>query len=207
MDDDVDTVLTAVGGRLRALRQKRNLTLTALAEATGISISTLSRLESGQRRPSLELLLPLARAHRVALDDLIGAPATGDPRVHAIPVERHGMTIVPLTRELTGLQAFKHVIPAGRRTDPELRTHVGYEWLYVLSGKLRLMLAEHDLVLAAGEAAEFDTRTPHWFGSADGRPVEFITLFGPQGERLHVRARSRNRSERASAAGTQISGG
>lgn len=84
---------------------------------------------------------------------------------------------------------------------------MGYEWLYVLSGKLRSMLAEHDLVLAAGEAAEFDTRTPHWLGSADGRPVEFITLFGPQGERLHVRARSRNRSERASAAGTQISGG
>jgi transcriptional regulator with XRE-family HTH domain len=199
MSDDVDTVLTAIGGRLRALRQKRNLTLTALAESTGISISTLSRLEAGLRKPSLELLLPLARAHGVALDELVGAPSTGDPRVHATPVERFGMTIIPLTRELVGLQAFKMVISAGRRTTPELKSHDGYEWLFVLGGKLRLRLAEHDLVLASGEAAEFDTRTPHWFGSADGKAVEIITLFGPQGERLHVRARTRSRAGRDSA--------
>ena len=60
-------------------------TLAQLAEATGISVSTLSRLESGRRRPTLELLLPLARAHQVPLDELVGAPATGDPRVHARP--------------------------------------------------------------------------------------------------------------------------
>ncbi len=197
MAEDDDGVLTAVGPRLRALRQKRGATLAALAETTGISISTLSRLESGQRKPTLELLLPLAKAHRVALDELVGAPPTGDPRVHATPVERHGMSIVALTRDLTGLQAFKLVIPAGQRTDPEQRTHEGYEWLYILSGRLRLLLAEHDLVLGAGEAAEFDTRTPHWFGSADGRSVEFLSLFGPQGERMHVRARSRQPARRA----------
>lgn len=196
MTDDVDSVLTAVGGRLRALRQKRNLTLTALAATTDISLSTLSRLESGQRKPSLELLLPLARAYGVALDELVGAPPTGDPRVHATPVERFGMTMIPLTRELVGLQAFKIVIPAGRRAEPDQKTHDGYEWLFVLSGKLRLLLGDHDLVLKPGEAAEFDTRTPHWFGSAEGRPVEFITLFGPQGERMHVRARTRSRGDR-----------
>ncbi|MGK5643448.1 cupin domain-containing protein, partial [Streptomyces sp. URMC 126] len=68
-------------------------------------------------------------------------------------------------------------------------THEGYEWLYVLSGRLRLALGEHDLVLGAGEAAEFDTRTPHGFANAGERPVEFISIFGPQGERMHVRAR------------------
>ena len=60
-----DAVLTSVGPRLRALRQQRGLTLVQLSEETGTSVSTLSRLESGQRRPTLELLLPLARAHQV----------------------------------------------------------------------------------------------------------------------------------------------
>ena len=185
-----DDVIAAVGPRLRALRQQRGATLAGLSETTGISVSTLSRLESGQRRATLELLLPLARAYQVPLDELVDAPATGDPRVYARPIRRFGQTIVPLSRQAGGMQAFKHVIPAGPVQPPEPKTHEGYEWLYVLSGRLRLVLGEHDLVLPAGEAAEFDTRVPHWFGSADGRPVEFLTIFGPQGERMHVRARS-----------------
>ena len=70
-----------------------------------------------------------------------------------------------------------------------MKTHEGYEWLYVLDGRLRVVLGEHDLVLTPGEAAEFDTRTPHWFGPVDGRGVEFLSLFGKQGERAHLRAR------------------
>ncbi|HEX3588858.1 MAG TPA: XRE family transcriptional regulator [Pseudonocardiaceae bacterium] len=193
MTDDLDTVLDAVGPRLRALRKERGETLAGLAATTGISVSTLSRLESGQRKPSLELLLPLARAYRVHLDELVGAPPTGDPRIHGKPLIRNGMTIVPLSGQPGGLQAYKNIVPPGGRTEPEPRTHEGYEWLYVLTGRLRLVLGEHDVVLRAGEAAEFDTRVPHWFGNADGRPVEFLSLFGPQGERMHVRAKPAGR--------------
>ena len=188
MDDDLGAVLATVGPRLRALRRQRDTTLAALAEATGISVSTLSRLESGQRRPTLELLLPLARAHGVPIDELVGAPPTGDPRVHMRPVSRHGMTLIPLTRRPGGVQAYKLIIPV-RRGSPEPQTHDGYEWLYVLDGQLRLVLGDQDLVLRPGEAAEFDTRVPHWFGSAGGRPVELLSLFGRQGERAHLRAR------------------
>jgi transcriptional regulator with XRE-family HTH domain len=191
---DIEDVLDAVGPRLRALRQQRGSTLAALSEATGISVSTLSRLESGKRRPSLELLLPLAKAHHVPLDELVDAPQTGDPRVHGRPITRDGMTIVPLSQQPGGLQAFKHIIPAtAQRGQPDQRTHDGYEWLYVLSGRLRLILGEHDLVLRSGEAAEFDTRVPHWFGNASARPVEFLSLFGPQGEQIHVAARASKR--------------
>ena len=180
-------VLDGVGGRLRELRKRRDVTLTALAERTGISVSTLSRLESGGRKPTLELLLPLARAYQVSLDDLVGAPSTADPRVHGTPVTRDGMTMVPLTNRPGGLRAYKLFI---RRTgDRTLRTHEGWEWLYVLEGRLRVILGEHDLVLGPGEAAEFDTRTPHWFGCAERRTVEVLSLFGPQGERMHLRAR------------------
>jgi transcriptional regulator with XRE-family HTH domain len=196
MNDEMETVLDAVGPRLRALRQEREITLTELSAETGISVSTLSRLESGQRRPTLELLLPLAQAYGVQLDELVGAPPTGDPRVNMRPVVRHGMTHVPLTPHASGIQAYKLIIPAGGRPFPdELRTHEGYEWMYVLSGRLRLMLGEHDLVLGPGEAAEFDTRVPHWFGSADAAPVELLSLFAPQGQRVHLRARPRRRGE------------
>jgi quercetin dioxygenase-like cupin family protein/DNA-binding XRE family transcriptional regulator len=190
MDGDLDHALAGVGTRLRTLRQQRDTTLAQLSAATGISVSTLSRLESGARRPSLELLLPLARAHGVTLDELVDAPPTGDPRVHLRPVTRHGMTMLPLTRRAGGIQAYKFVIsPGKRRNEPEPKAHEGYEWLYVLNGRLRVVLGEHDLVLAPGEAAEFDTRVPHWFGAADSQAVEFLSLFGKQGERAHVRAR------------------
>ena len=194
MHGDPDQTLAGVGPRLRALRREHETTLADLSAATGISVSTLSRLESGARRPTLELLLPLARAHGVTLDELVGAPPTGDPRVHLRPFTRHGMTVLPLTRRAGGIQAYKLVIPAGsRRAEPDQQTHEGYEWIYVLNGRLRLVLGEHDLVLSPGEAAEFDTRVPHWFGAADAEPAEFLSLFGSQGERAHLRARTRDR--------------
>ncbi|HEY2205169.1 MAG TPA: XRE family transcriptional regulator [Pseudonocardia sp.] len=184
-----DEVLRTVGPRLRALRRRNRTTLAQLAEATGISVSTLSRLESGRRRPTLELLLPLARAHHVQLDELVGAPATGDPRVHMRPVARHGTTYVPLSRRPGGVQAFKQIIPPyWPPGEPDLQVHEGYDWFYVLSGRLRLVLGERDLVLGPGEAAEFDTHVPHWFGNPGPEPVEILSLFGPQGERMHVRA-------------------
>jgi transcriptional regulator with XRE-family HTH domain len=190
VDEELDAVLGAVGPRLRALRRRRGVTITDVAATTGISASTLSRLESGGRRPNLELLLPLARAYGVALDELVGAPQTGDPRVHIRPVRRHGMTHIPLSRRAGGLQAFKLIIPA-RTEDPEPKTHEGYEWLYVLDGRLQLVLGDKNLVLTPGEAAEFDTHLPHWLGSAGPGPVELLVLFGVQGERAHLRVRSR----------------
>lgn len=190
MTSNLDAVLDAVGPRLRALRGQRNLTLADVSTASGISASTLSRLESGQRRPNLEILLPIAQVYGVPLDDLVGAPPTGDPRIHLRPIEHHGLTAIPLTRRPGGVQAFKMVLDGHLRgTEPDPQVHEGYEWLYILNGSLRLVLGDNDFVLGPGEAAEFDTRTPHWFASADGRSVELISLFGQQGERMHVRAR------------------
>jgi transcriptional regulator with XRE-family HTH domain len=201
-DGALEEILTAVGPRLRALRQQRGITLADLASATGISVSTLSRLECGQRRANLELLLPLARAHRVPLDELVGAPPAGDPRIQLRPIIRPGETIMPLSRRTGGIQAFKTIFSDDRRRARiEPRTHEGYEWLYVLTGRLRLVLAEHDIVLEPGEAAEFDTRVPHWFGPAGPEPTEILSLFGAQGERMHVRARPRARRS-AGGAGT-----
>ena len=187
---DASLPLGVVGVRLRSLRTARRVTLARVSADTGISVSTLSRLESGQRKPTLELLMPLARIYGVTLDELVGAPATGDPRVHMRPVRRHGATVIPLTERAGGLRAYKYILPADRTgAEPTPQTHEGYEWLYVLSGSLRLLLGEQELVLQPGEAAEFNTRTPHWMGNAGPEAVEFLALFGPQGERAHLRAR------------------
>ena len=193
MPDD-DDVLGTVGPRLRALRQRQGTTLAELSASTGISVSTLSRLESGQRRPTLELLLPLARAYGVALDDLVDAPPAGDPRIHPRPFDRDGVTMVPLTRGGGGLQAYKQVFPPRWPAEPpDLKVHEGYEWLYVLSGRVRLLLGRRDFVLDAGEVVEFDTRVPHAFANPFAEPAEVLSLFGPQGERMHVRARPATR--------------
>lgn len=188
MDDETEDVLDVVGSRLRALRRARGITLADLAVTIGVSESTLSRLESGQRRPTLELLLPLARTYDVPLDDLVGAPRTGDPRIHLKPIRRFGMVFVPLSRRPGGTQAFKMIIPArSEPLEPTPQTHEGFEWVYVLDGRLRLVLGERDLTLSPGEVAEFDTSLPHWLGSADGGSVELLVLFDLQGVRAHVR--------------------
>jgi transcriptional regulator with XRE-family HTH domain len=183
----VAAVLAEVGPRLKRVRVRRGLTLTELAAATGISKSTLSRLETGQRKPSLELLLPIAQVHQVPLDELVGAPEVGDPRIRLSPKMRKGRVVVPLTRQPSGMHAWKVLIPP-EPGEPELRTHEGHEWLYVLSGRLRLIVADGDITLSAGEVAEFDTGVPHWFGAAGDEPVEILSLLGRHADHVHVRA-------------------
>jgi len=189
----IPNVLAEVGPRLKRLRERRGITLTTLAAKTGISKSTLSRLESGQRKPSLELLLPLVEAHQVPLDELVGAPEVGDPRIRLKPRKRNGRLVFPLTQQSSGVQVWKVVIPPER--DRELRIHSGYEWLYVLSGRLRLILGENDITMGPGEVAEFDTLLPHWFGSDGDDAVEVLSIHASHGHRMHVRAAPRGKAK------------
>ncbi|QYM76479.1 helix-turn-helix domain-containing protein [Leucobacter luti] len=183
----VADALDRVAPRLRLLREQRGMSLSELSALTDVSKSTLSRLETGQRRPSLELLLPLSQVYRVPLDELVGAPPTGDPRIRLRPRLVNGRVVVPLTQHSGGQHAWKIVIPA-QASVPDPKAHDGYEWLYVLSGRLRLVLGDRDLELGTGEVAEFDTGEPHWFGSTGSEPAEVLSLFGPHGERAHTRA-------------------
>ncbi|NUL49366.1 helix-turn-helix transcriptional regulator [Cellulosimicrobium funkei] len=189
MNETPEQTLDAVGPRLKQMRLRRDVTLTQLAAETRISASTLSRLEAGLRRPTLEQLLPLARYYGVTIDSLVDAPRTADPRLDLRPMScPDGSVIIPLSRRPGGVQAYKFVRPTGNDdVVPDPRTHEGHDWVYVLNGTLRLILGDQDLRLKAGEAAEFDTRTPHWFGATSAGPVEYLCLVGRQGERAHLR--------------------
>jgi transcriptional regulator with XRE-family HTH domain len=182
----IAAALDQVGPRLKRLRTRRKLTLTAVAESTGISKSTLSRLETGHRRPTLELLLALSHVYRVPLDDLVAAPEEGDPRLRLKPGRVKGRTVIPLTRQPDGMQAWKIIIPTDKTT-PEPRAHDGHEWIYVLSGHMRVILGDQDMVLGPGEVVTFDTTEPHWFGSTGTEPAEILSIFGRPGERMTVR--------------------
>lgn len=178
-----------VGARLRTVRRSRGLTLDELASAAGMSASTLSRLESGKRQASLELLLPLTRRLGIRLDDLV-PQEQADPRVRRPVIRRDGLIIAPLAPEHSPISTYKITYPAGVDL-PELRVHDGYEWLYVVHGRLRLRLGEQDLVLGRGEAAEFDTRTPHAMSAAGGRPAQVISIFNEAGARMHTHTTGR----------------
>lgn len=184
-----EDVETRIRRRLRELRSERGLTLEQVASRAAIDVSTLSRLESGKRRLSLDHLPSLAQALEISVDELLAAPRREDPRVrpHARTVD--DLTFWPLTRKgpAAGVHAYKIRIAARRKRPPsELPVHEGHFWMYVLSGRMRLHLAEEDLIIEPGEAVEFSTWTPHWFGSSGDGPVELIALMGRQGERIHL---------------------
>ncbi len=183
-----ETVDGRVRRRMRELRGERGLTLQQVAARANIDVSTLSRLEAGKRRLALDHIPALAAALGVGTDDLLGSRPPQDPRVRREPRVHEHLTLWPLTNRgpAGGLQAYKVVVSAKRTTPPDpLPVHEGQDWLYVLSGRLRLLLGEQDLTIEPGEAVEFTTWTPHWFGAVDG-PVEAILIVGPQGERLHL---------------------
>ena len=175
--------------RLRELRLEQGLTLQQVSDRASIDISMLSRLESGKRRLALDHIPGLAAALGVSTDDLLGGAPASDPRVRGEPVTRDGLTMWPLTNRASGgLRTFKIRIGTKRTKPPrraDLRVHDGHDWMYVLDGRMRLLLGDQDLVVEPGEAVEFSTLTPHWFGSIDG-PVELIAVFGPHGERTHL---------------------
>jgi len=174
--------------RIRELRTAAGLTLQQVAAAAHIDVSTLSRLETGKRRLALDHIPALAAALGVSADELLGPAPRQDPRVRGEPRRFDGMTMWPLTNRgpAAGVHAYRIQVSSRRRKPPaELAVHDGHDWLYVLEGRLRLLLGDDDLTIEPGEAVEFATSTPHWFGALDG-PVALIGIFGAHGERAHL---------------------
>ncbi len=178
---DIETVVRT---RLRSLRTTLGLTLDELAARTNLSPSTISRVETGRRTIGLDILLPLARGLHVDLDSLLDVHADEDVVIRPVAARSDGRTTWTLSRATGRTLAVKmRLEPTARPPVP--RVHPGHDWFFVVEGRVRLLLGEREIVVEAGEAAEFATMTPHAFTAIDG-PAELIMIFDRDGERVHV---------------------
>jgi DNA-binding Xre family transcriptional regulator/quercetin dioxygenase-like cupin family protein len=185
-DSDLDGL---VRKRIRGLRVARGWSLDDLAARCYRSPSTLSRIETGQRRIALDQLAPIARALGTSLDQLVESVDDDDVVIRPQRDVVRGMTTWMLTREPGphGMTVAKMRVtkPAPQRGSDELRVHPGNDWFTVLSGTVVLVLGERTILVEAGQAAEFSTMIPHAFGT-DGGPAEILCIFDHDGQRTHL---------------------
>ena len=177
------TEMSHLSARLREMRAERGWTQDELARRAGLSKSYLSRIEDGERQPSLASLLSLAQAHGIGLASLFAA-STEEKRHCAVlragslpPQQGNGLTYTPLSRpeRAASMQPIRVTVSA-RRVGDEMYRHDGEEWLHVLSGTLRLALADEAHVLHPGDSAHFDARVPHRLSALDGDDAELILV-------------------------------
>jgi transcriptional regulator with XRE-family HTH domain len=173
--------------RLRGLRTARGWSIDELARRAHIGPSTISRLETGHRRITLDHLVTLARALNTTIDELLADEESEDVVIRPTRDSANGATYWMLTRhdDPAGRIVAKMRIPASKRL-PQPRVHPGREWFYVLHGTVRLVLGEREHLVEGGQAAEFDTMTPHSILGYGG-PAEILTIFDHHGERAHLR--------------------
>ena len=179
--DDLDALVRT---RLRSLRHALGWSLDVLGARSNLSPSTISRIETGKRTISLDVLLPLAAALQVDLDALLDVRSDDDVVIRPAPTRSGKRTTWLLSRPTGSTVAMKMRIEPSR-TKLEPRVHPGHDWFFVLEGRVRLLLGDREVVVEAGEAAEFGTMTPHSFTAIDG-PAELITIFDRDGQRAHV---------------------
>lgn len=190
--DESDEIERVVRARLRSLRNTLGLSLDGLAARANLSASTISRIETGKRAISLDVLLPLAGALQVDLDALLTAHRDDDVVIHPVPSGAGGPTTWMLSRPTSSTIAIKMRLEPTDRA-PEQRVHPGHDWFFVIEGRVRLLLGEREIVVATGEAAEFATMTPHALAAGDV-PAELIMIFDRDGQRAHVHHESRDGS-------------
>lgn len=182
--NELDQIEQVVRTRLRSLRRTLGLSLDELAARTNLSPSTISRVETGKRTISLDVLLPLAKALQVDLDELLDVRGDGDVVIRPTPNCSQNRTVWMLSRPTGSTTAIKLRLEPGRRAE-EQQVHPGHDWFFVTEGRVLLALGEREILVNAGEAAEFDTMTPHAIAAVDG-PAELIMLFDRDGLQAHV---------------------
>lgn len=178
---DVESVVRT---RLRSLRNTLGLSLDEVGDRTNLSPSTISRIETGKRTISLDVLVPLARALQVDLDALLDVDNDDDVVIRPTPNSAGHITTWLLSRPTGNTIAIKMRIEPTPRT-PEQQVHPGHDWFFVTAGSVRLLLGDRELIVETGEAAEFATMTPHAIAARD-EPAEVIMIFDREGHRAHV---------------------
>lgn len=186
--------------RLRSLRSTLGLSLDDLAERTHLSPSTISRIETGKRAISLDVLVPLAAALQVDLDALLNVHTDDDVVIRPTATSTAQRTIWLLSRPDGTTTAIKMRLEP-TPTPPSQQVHRGHDWFFVTTGRVRLLLGNRDIIVEAGEAAEFATMTPHAV-CALNEPAELIMIFDSDGQRAHIHHESENHRSTTKKAST-----
>lgn len=181
---ELNEIERVVRTRLRSLRNTLGLSLDDLAERTNLSPSTISRIETGKRTISLDVLLPLATALQVDVNALLDVHGEDDVVIRPTPNSSDGRTIWRLSKPTSSTIAIKMRLEPNRRP-VEQQVHPGHDWFFVIEGQVRLYLGAREITVAPGEAAEFTTMTPHAFAAING-PAELIMIFDRDGQRAHI---------------------
>lgn len=181
---DMNEIEPVVRTRLRSLRNTLGLSLDELGARANLSPSTISRIETGNRTISLDVLVPLANALQVGLDSLLDVRSDDDVVIRPVPSSSGERTTWMLSRPTGNTIAVK-VRLEPRDRPPEQRVHPGHDWFFVLEGRVRLLLGEREIIVETGQAAEFTTMTPHSFAAVDG-PAELVMIFDRDGHHAHV---------------------
>lgn len=170
-----------VGRRLREARRQRDLTLATVAERVGVSGAHLSRLEKGERQPSIGVLLELARAYQTSIGELLGEQPRRDYHLvragagASVDGPDGPYTSVSGLGPGAALRAVRLVLPSGG-DNPNPVQHLGEEWIYVLAGDVVVALDGELLSLSAGDALHFDASTPHRLSNAGAADVEVLLV-------------------------------
>jgi transcriptional regulator with XRE-family HTH domain len=181
---EANEIERVVRTRLRSLRTTLGLSLDELAGRANLSASTISRVETGKRTISLDILLPLAAALQVDIDALLDVRSDDDVVIRPTPSTSGKRTTWMLNRPTGSTIAVKMRLEP-TRMPPDQRVHPGHDWFFVLEGRVRLSLGDREITVETGEAAEFATMTPHAFAAVDG-PAELIMIFDRDGQHAHV---------------------
>lgn len=171
------TEVPAVAPRLRELRRRSGLTVEEAARRLQLSPAHLSRLETGQRQPSLPLLLTLSRGYGTTVSDLLGeTPPEGSPVIRGDQAQETvagGWTYREVSRRGRAMQALRIRLPPSAQREL-VRTHPGEEWLHVVRGSVRLTLGETAYVLEPGDSAHYDSLTPHRISAMPPDDAELV---------------------------------
>jgi DNA-binding XRE family transcriptional regulator len=187
MEDEqyIESQLVDFGARLNALRGSRGWTLEELSERSGLSKPFLSRLEAGERQPSIAAVLTLARVFGVSVGSMFEAPANRESCVVVrgdglATRTSNGLTYASLSSaaRFANLQPMKLTVSRNRKGEEQYQ-HDGEEWVYVLSGRLRITVAGQNHELEPGDAAHFDSRQPHRLTALGNKDAELILVACP----------------------------
>jgi transcriptional regulator with XRE-family HTH domain len=182
-----------IGERLRAHRRAKGLSLRVLAERLGVSPSLISQIERGRARPSVSTLFAIASELDASLDELVfnderaSTATSAETETRPSPVQeagkRHHIRLASgvvwerlTTTSQPGVEFLFVVYDVGGASSPgdTYQSHSGYEWGYVISGVLEVIIGFDRYVLQPGDAVSLDSSMPHRLANIGDTPVHAI---------------------------------